>query len=53
MFIFALVLIAAAMLGLKDLVTRGFQKTCPYCLKEVHRQATKCPYCRSDLAPTQ
>jgi hypothetical protein len=24
--------------------------SCPYCIKEVHRDATICPYCRSRLA---
>jgi hypothetical protein len=26
-------------------------RPCPYCLKKVHKQATRCPYCTSQLEP--
>jgi hypothetical protein len=46
MTIFALILVGAAILKLKDL---GSSKTCPYCQSSIHRQAVRCPRCQADL----
>lgn len=31
------------------LLTKGNRIACPYCKKLIHKEATKCPYCQSDI----
>jgi predicted amidophosphoribosyltransferase len=30
-------------------ILSALDKTCPRCRKKIHRRATKCPYCQSEL----
>ena len=37
--------------GLAFAFVSGSNRECPSCRKRVHPQATKCPYCQSELVP--
>ena len=46
--IFGLFLISATIYSLID---RATTRPCPYCVKRIHRDATRCPHCTSHLEP--
>ena len=50
MTIFALILVGAVILKVKDLAV---SKACPYCRSSIARGAIKCPKCQSDLKSGQ
>ena len=47
MFIFALVLVAALLLWLKDW---AYHQCCPHCRESIRLDATVCPFCRREVS---
>jgi hypothetical protein len=46
---FALILIGAGLLFVKDIIAKSMSQVCQKCRKPIDKRATICPYCRSEV----